>query len=82
MGTVIGDESDDVIDIDTLIIHTSYNTSPKYCRSGALWSILYIATAFDAKCKNFGDFMYVASGNCPKAQSVVRVRVARIACGF
>ena len=34
-----------------LFLHTSYNTSPKLCRSGALWSLLYIATPFDAKCK-------------------------------
>ena len=36
-----------------LLLQNSYNTSPKLCRSGGLWSILYIATPFDAKCKAF-----------------------------
>ena len=26
--------------LQRLFLHTSYNTSPKLCRSGALWSIL------------------------------------------
>ena len=34
-----------------LLLHNSYNTSPKLCRNGALWSILYIATPFYDKCK-------------------------------
>ena len=61
-----------------LILHTTYNTSPKYCRSDALWSIFYIDTRFDAKCLKTKGVCTVASGNCPKcttAKIVTRVRV-------